>query len=313
MKKLLAIFLLLGSVTSQAQITAPNGILTGCKPASFTLMGPSGYSRYEWSNGATTPTIEYIMDGAVGAILDTATVGLTCYDANNIAYIQQPVVVRSIKEPELLDCFNGKYNYTLNDSIKSDLVLTYGNDVPQYVFTFIQTDAKGRGSNPISRYVSNTRWCKLSNLAPTLKTGKFYYVTVHARINNVNYCKGNYSIIGIGINRHNDGGGHGGHGDSDGNGDSDDHNNDLIGSSNPIEISTYPNPSTKDCRIVVDSDDKSPMEISIYNISGQLVYRQEFESFPVSEEVSNYLNNVGTFKMVIRQNGKIKTSTIERL
>jgi hypothetical protein len=307
MKKLFIILLLIKSVSSSAQITAPNGILTGCKPASFTLMGPSGYSRYEWSNGATSQNIEYIMDGASGAVLDTATVGLTCYDANNVAYIQQPVVLRSIKEPNLLQCYNGKYNFSLNDSIKADLVLTYGNDVPQYVFTFTQTDAKGHGSNPIARYVSNSRWCKLSNVAPMLKTGKFYYVTVHARVNNVNYCKGQYSIIGIGINMHN------GHGDSDGNGDSDDHNNDLVVSSNPIEISTYPNPSYKDCRIVVDSDDKSPMEISIYNISGQLIYRQGFESLPVNEEVSNYLNNPGTYKMVITQNGKVKTSSIERL
>jgi hypothetical protein len=188
------------------------------------------------------------MDGASGSILDTATVGLTCYDANNVAYVQQPVVVRSIREPKLLSCYNDKYNYTLNDSIKSELVLTYGNDVPQYVFTFIQTDGKGRGSNPIAKYISNTRWFKLSNFAPLLKTGKFYYVTVHARINNVNYCKGNFSIIGIGINMN--GNGHGGHGDNDGNGDSDDHNNDLVGSTNPIEITlTAANPESDEYMI----------------------------------------------------------------
>ena len=308
MKKLFIFLLLISSASSFAQITAPNGIFTGCKPASFTLIGPAGYDRYEWSNGATTSQIEYIMDGTQGAILDTATVGLTCYDANNVAYIQQPVVVRSIREPELLDCYNGKYNLSLNDSIKSDLVLTYGNDVPQYVFTFIQTDAKGRGSNPISRFVSNSRWCKLSNVAPMLKTGKFYYVTVHARIKNVNYCKGNYSIIGIGINMNDNG-----HGDSDGNGDSDEDNDDKITFSNPIEVSTYPNPTYKDCRLVVDSDDKSPMDISIFNITGQLIYNQQFESLPVNEEISNYLNNAGSYKVVITQNGKIKTSSIERL
>jgi hypothetical protein len=178
------------------------------------------------------------------------------------------------------------------------LVLTYGNDVPQYVFTFIQTDAKGRGSNAISRFVSNSRWCKLSNVAPMLKTGKFYYVTVHARIKNINYCKGNYSIIGIGINMNDNG-----HGDSDGNGDSDEDDDDKVALPSPIEVSTYPNPSYKDCRLVVD----------IYSISGQLIYRQQFESLPVNEEVSNYLNNAGTYKVVITQNGKVKTSSIERL
>ena len=319
MKKIIILLLLIYSVNSNAQITAPNGILTGCKPASFTLIGPSGYDRYEWSNGATSRQIEYIMDGTHGAILDTATVGLTCYDVNNVAYIQQPVVLRSIRQPDLLDCYNDKYNYTLNDSIKSELVLTFGNDVPQYVFTFIQTDAKGRGSNPISRYVSNSRWCKLSNLAPTLKTGKFYYVKVHARINNVNYCKGNYSIIGIGINADVNGGGgdndddNDDDDDNDGDGDNDDNDDDKVLFPSPIEINTYPNPSYKDCRIVVDSDDKSPMDVSIYNITGQLIYNQQFESLPVNEEVSNYLTAPGTYKMVITQNGKVKTSSIERL
>jgi len=312
MKKLIIALLLISSVNSFAQITAPNGIFTGCKPASFTLIGPTGYDKYKWSNGATSRQIEYIMDGTSGAILDTATVGLTCYDANNVAYVQQPVVLRSIREPELLSNFNGKYDYSINDSIKSQLVLTYQSSAPQYVFTFIQTDAKGKGSNPISRCVSNTRWCNLSNATPALKNGKFYYVTVHARVDNVNYCKGNYSIIGLGINSDDDHDGHG-HGDSDGNGDSDDDNNDLVGSSNPIEISTYPNPSYKDCRIIVDSDDKSPMDISIYNIEGKLIYREAFESFPVNQEVSNYFNNPGTYKMVITQNGKVKTSSIERL
>ena len=297
MNKLFTIFLAICSISGYAQITTPNGGLSGCKPASFTLTGPSGYARYEWSNGATGQQIEYIIDGSTGAILDTATVGLTCYDDNNVAYNQQPVVLRSIRQPNLISIYNDKYDYTLNDSIKSELVLTYNNEVPQYVFTFMQTDSRGRGASPIARFVSSTRWCKLSNVAPMLKTGKFYYVTVHARINNVNYCKGAYSIIGIGIhNKIND------PGENIGN-----------GTNNTIEVSTYPNPSYKACKIVVDSDDKSPMEISIYNIAGQLIYRQEFESFPVNEEVSAYLNNAGVYKMVVSQNGKTKINTIERL
>jgi hypothetical protein len=303
MKKLLIILLLFKSATTNAQITSPNGFFSGCQPSSFTLVGPSGYNRYEWSNGSTTQQIEYYMVNQDGAFLDTSIVGLTCYDANNVAYIQQPVVLRSIREPQLLDVFNGKYSYSLNDSIKSTLVLPYLNQQPIYVFNFIQTDARGRGSNVVSRYISNTRWCKLSNVTPQLKSGKFYYVTVHARIDGINYCKGNFGIIGIGINLNKN------------NNPVDPNNNpsELTAGSNTIEVSTFPNPSYKDCRIVVDSDDKSPMDISIYNIAGQLIYQQQFVNFPVNEEVSNYLDNAGVYKMVINQNSKIKTSTIERL
>lgn len=303
MKKLLITLLLLYSSTINAQITSQNGFFSGCQPSSFTLVGPSGYDRYEWSNGSTSQQIEYYMINQDGAYLDTAIVGLTCYDANNVAYIQQPVVLRSIREPQILDVFNGKYNYSLNDSIKSTLVLPYLNGQPIYVFNFIQTDARGRGSNAVSRYISNTRWCKLSNVAPQLKPGKFYYVTVHARIDGVNYCKGNFGIIGIGINLNK-------------NNDPVDANNnlsELTSVSNTIEVSTFPNPSYKECRIVVDSDDKSPMVISIYNIAGQLIYQQQFVNFPVNEEVSNYLDNAGSYKVVITQNGKVKTSSIERL
>ncbi|MFM2157408.1 MAG: hypothetical protein RL516_2157 [Bacteroidota bacterium] len=306
MRKTIFIFLFFVSFKSIAQISAPNGIFSGCKPANFTLIGPDGFSRYEWSNGAKTKQIEYYMLGSSDDLLDSATVGLTCYDANNLAYLQQPVVLRTFKQPSLISSFNGRYNYTFNDSIKCDLVLTHGNDLLQYVFTFIQTDGRGRGINTVSKYISNTRWCKLSNVAPMLKSGKFYYVTVHAKINNVNYCKGNYSIIGIGITPN-------GHGDTDGNGNNNNSNNDLTISSNLIEISTFPNPTYKDCKIVVDSDDKSPMEISIYNIAGQLVYRQNFESFPIFEDVTSIVDYAGSYKVVAIQNGNIKISSIERL
>lgn len=301
MKKLIIILLLFKSAVTLAQITSPNGFFSGCQPASFTLVGPAGYSRYEWSNGAKTRQIEYHMITNEGSYLDTSTIGLTCFDANNVAFVQQPIVLQAIREPEILEVFNGKYNYSLKDSIKSTLVLPYSNDEPLYVFNFIQTDVKGKGANAISRYVSTTRWCKLSNVAPQLKTGKFYYVTVHARINGVNYCKGNFGIIGIGINLNKT------------NEPADANNNPSELSTGTIEVTTYPNPSYKDCRIVVDSDDKSPMDISIYNIAGQLIYRQQFVSFPVTEEVSNYLNYPGAYKMVISQNGQIKVSTIERL
>ena len=306
MRKVIFTLLFFISIESIAQISAPNGIFTGCKPANFTLTGPDGFSRYEWSNGAKTKQIEYYMIGSDDALLDSATVGLTCYDANNVAYEQQPVVLRTIKEPSLISSFNGRYNFTFNDSIKCDLVLTYGNELPQYVFTFIQTDARGRGANTVAKYISDTRWCKLINVAPMLKAGKFYYVSVHAKVNNISYCKGNYSIIGIGITPN-------GHGDSNGNGNDNNQNNDLSISDNPIEIRSFPNPSYKDCKIVVDSDAKSPMEISIYNISGQLVFRQGYESFPFVEDVTTFVNYTGSYKVVATQNGKVKISSIERL
>jgi len=291
MKKLLLLLFALLTFNAFSQITSPYGTFIGCKPTSITLQAPFGYHHYLWSTGETTKNIEYVLLGSGSAIPDTATVGLTCYDQNNNPYPQTPVVVRSVREPQLLSNFNKKYNYAFTDSIKCELVVTY-QYAPQYVFTFIQTDTRKYGQVKISRYVSSNRWCPLDKVYPTLEKGKYYHVTVHARINNINYCKGNYGEIGI---------------------KRDSVCITPIDNYNPIDVEIYPNPTKDNCRVVIDSDDKSPMNVKIYDITGKIVYDYDYDGFPINEDVGYYLENPGVYKVIMTQDGNIKTTSIEKL
>jgi hypothetical protein len=286
------------TINSYSQITSPYNTFVGCRPTSITLIAPNGYDKYLWSTGETTSQIEYVLLGSGSAIPDTATVGLTCYDVNGNAYPQTPVMVRSIREPQLLSNFNKKYNYSIHDSIKCELVLTY-NYAPQYVFTFIQTDTRKFGMVKISKYVSNNRWCDLSKVNPPLQEGKYYHVTVHARVNNINYCKGNYGEIGIKKSC------------TDPDDDGDDHD-DKVTYTDPIDFELYPNPTTEASRLIIDSDNNSPMNVKIYNMVGQVVYDYDFNSFPINEQVGNYLPSTGTYKIIMTQGNSIKATTLEK-
>tara|TARA_R110000868_G_scaffold274891_1_gene534588 strand:- start:1119 stop:1988 length:870 start_codon:yes stop_codon:yes gene_type:complete len=289
MKKLLLSLFTLITFSAFSQITSPYGTFVGCRPTSITLMAPNGYHRYLWSTGETTSQIEYVLLGSGSAIPDTATVSLICYDQSCNAYPQPPIMVRSIREPQLLSNFNKKYNYSITDSIKCELVVTY-NYAPQYVFTFIQTDTRKYGKVKISKYVSNNRWCPLDQVYPALEKGKYYHVTVHARVNNINYCKGNYGEIGIS-----------------------EAPSIRVVYNDPIDFELYPNPTTESSRLVVDSDDKTPMNIKIYSMTGQVVYDYDFDSFPINEQIGNYLPNGGTYKVIMTQGNSIKTTTLEKL
>jgi outer membrane lipoprotein-sorting protein len=291
MKKLLLSLLTLITFSAFSQITSPYNTFVGCKPTSITLKAPSGYQSYLWSTGETTSQIEYVLLGSGSAIPDTATVGLTCYDQAGNAYPQTPVTVRSIREPQLLSNFNKKYNYLMTDSIKCELVVTY-QYASQYVFTFTQTDTRKSGQVKISKYVSNNRWCPLNQVFPSLEQGKYYHITVHARVNNINYCKGNYGEIGL-------------------------KRNTIIRTPitnyDPIDFELYPNPANESSRLVVDSDNKTPMNIKIYNTFGQVVYDYDFNSFPINEQIGSYLSNGGTYKVVMMQGNNVKTTTLEKL
>ncbi len=292
MKKLLLFFFALLTFNAFSQITSPYNTFVGCRPTSITLQAPYGYHHYLWSTGETTKNIEYVLVGTGTQALDTATVSLICYDQNNNPYPQGSVVVRSIREPQLLSNFNKKYNYSMTDSIKCDLVLTYLNLAPQYVFTFIQTDTRIYGQVKISKYVSDNRWCPLDKVYPALEKGKYYHVTVHARVNNINYCKGNYGEIGI-------------------------RKDSVLPTSlieyDPIDVEVYPNPTKDNCRVIIDSDDKSPMNVKIYDITGKIVYDYDYKGFPINEDVGYYLDTPGVYKVVMIQGDKIKTSSIEKL
>lgn len=282
--------MMLITTASFAQITNPYGTFTGCRPTSITLDGPPNYSSYLWSTGETTRSIEYVLTGSGGQILDTATVGLTCFDYLLNPYPQTPVVVRSIREPKLLDRFNKVYNYDLTDSIKSELVLTYLT-APKYVFTFIQTDTKRNFQQTIvSTYVSTDRWCRLDQVFPPLVKGKYYYVTIHARVNNVNYCKGNYGEIGI----------------AKGN------SSPRISNLDPIDIEVYPNPFKENCNIMIDSDEKTQSNLKIVDILGKVVYDENIDGFPIYENIGQYISTPGVYKVILSQGGKVKSITIEK-
>ena len=46
---------------------------------------------------------------------------------------------------------------------------------------------------------------------------------------------------------------------------------------------------------------------------GKLVYDYDYRGFPINEDVGNYLETPGVYKVVMIQGEKIKTSTIEKL
>jgi hypothetical protein len=293
MKKIiLSLLLVLTTLTTFSQITTPFGLFTGCRPTSIQLDAPPGYASYLWSTGETTQSIDYVLTGTDTAILDTATVELICFDASGNAFPQTPVVVRSIREPKLLTNFNKIYNYNINDSIKSELVLSYLT-LPEYVFTFTQTDSKVNGLEVISTYISNNRWCYLNQVNPPLIPGKFYHITIHARVNGNDYCTGNYAEIGIAKD------------------------SGVVASLtaigyNPLDVEIWPNPSKTSFQIVVDSDIKKPVNINIYDVRGRLIYTQYVESLPYYDNINQYINS-GLYKVVVSQGTNIKSYNIEKL
>ena len=285
------VFTLLTLVTF-GQIVTPYGLFTGCRPTSIKLTSATNYSSYLWSTGDTTRSIEVVLTGAPGAILDTLTVGLTGFDYLQNAFVETPVVVRSVREPKLLDNFNQIYNYDINDSIKSEIVLTYLS-APEYVFTFTQTDSKVNGLEVISTYVSNNRWCYLNQVNPPLVPGKFYHITIHARIDGNDYCTGDYAEIGIAKD------------------------SGVVASLNaigynPLDVNIWPNPSKTNFQIVVDSDVRKPVSIDIYDMQGKLVYTQYVESLPYYDSINQYINS-GLYKVVVSQGTNIKSYNIEKL
>ena len=65
--------------------------------------------------------------------------------------------------------------------------------------------------------------------------------------------------------------------------------------------------------MIIDSDDHSPMNVRIYDITGKVVYDYDYQGFPINEDVGYYLETPGVYKVVMMQGEKIKTSTIEKL
>ena len=54
------------------------------------------------------------------------------------------------------------------------------------------------------------------------------------------------------------------------------------------------------------------MNVSIFDMSGKLVYENNYDNFPIYENVSTVLNS-GIYKLVTNQDGNIKSVTLEKL
>ncbi len=175
-------------------LITPLSPLTVCQPGFVDLEGAAGFSSYSWSNGATTQNVSVLMDGTgTSPILDTLTMSLTVSINNGQCSFTNPgVVLRSVRQPELITTFCGNLSLTPSDSIKAGLVLTYLS-APQYEFEFEETTNPGNTFT----YISNNRWCNLANVSPAVQVNKFYIVRVRAVIGGTPYCYGDPCIIGI--------------------------------------------------------------------------------------------------------------------
>jgi hypothetical protein len=173
----------------------PDGPTTVCKPGTVALQADAGFSSYQWSTGQTSQAISVLMDGSqVAGVLDTLTVTLTVTLNNLCSFTNSNgILLRSIRQPRLrpMDCSN--MALTLNDSIKSEMVMSYANNIPQYEFEFEET------TNPanIGTAISNSRWCKLSSLPTVIQPSKIYNVRVRSIIDGIPYCYGPACQIGI--------------------------------------------------------------------------------------------------------------------
>ncbi|MCC6383805.1 MAG: T9SS type A sorting domain-containing protein [Bacteroidia bacterium] len=182
------------STTNAPKITA-SGPTTFCFPGSVTLTADPGFSSYLWSTGETTQSITVTLygSGAGVPLLDTVTVSYSVSINSNCEVLSEPVLVRSIRKPQLLTQFCPNYNLSLDDSIKTGIVLPIFGIPSEYDFNFEET------TNPGSNIVihSASRWLKLSDVTPALEVGKFYLVRTRGVVDGVPYCYGAPCAIGI--------------------------------------------------------------------------------------------------------------------
>ena len=155
--------------------------LTVCKPGYVNLAGDPGFASYEWhwydgtpSGGSSTnQSVSILMDGAVGATLDTATVYLTVTLSGGCSYTSSGTVIRSIRQTNLRTQDCGKFTFHATDSIKSDPVLSYIYPT-QFEFEFESTVNPG----VTWTHLSTTQWCRFSDVTPALQPGSFYNVQI---------------------------------------------------------------------------------------------------------------------------------------
>jgi hypothetical protein len=179
---------------SYKPVITPDGPVTFCKPGSVNLSGDAIFNAYTWSTGETSSSINVTLDGSqAGAVLDTLSVVLGVELNNSCSFTSDPLVIRSIRETQLIDEFCGNLNLALSDSIKNGLILSYNGVDPDYEFQFRETT---NHSNRFSHVATQTRWLSLADV-PELEVGKTYDVRTRGIISGVPYCFGDPCQIAI--------------------------------------------------------------------------------------------------------------------
>jgi Secretion system C-terminal sorting domain len=263
-----------------------------CQPGFIQLGADPGFGTYSWSTGASTQNISVLMDGSgAGPILDTLTVYLTVSLNNTCEFTNtNGLVIRSVRQPELTPQFCGNFTLTPTDSIRSGVILTYMNDVPQYEFEFEETTNPG----VLWTYVSNSRWCQFSNVTPALQANKFYKVRVRAIINGVGYCYGDPCIIGLVPNRPANA----------------TVNQTLRFDGSSINTTIYPNPTTDVFKLVIENiDEASNATIRITDVSGRLINEYVYSANNAYLEFGYELGN-GVYFVTVQQGDAKSVSRI---
>lgn len=265
-------------------VITPLSAITVCQPGFVDLQADPGFTSYTWSTGQTTQNVSVLMDGSgAGPVLDTQTVTLTV-NLNNQCSFSNSVVIRSVRQPELLSNFCG-VTKTIGDSIRSGLVLTYLS-APQYEFEFVETTNQ---NGPAVYHTSNDRWCRLSQVSPALQVNKFYLVRVRAIIDGIPYCWGDPCVVGIIASpRIGDG-------------------QSAISS---IVSSIFPNPSASTFRMMLSGvNADQPVEVRVSDLSGRLVNNFLYDTNTGMVEFGSELSN-GMYLVSVQQGDQVQVSRI---
>lgn len=269
----------------QPAITALSPI-TVCQPGFVNLAADPGFSSYSWSTGSTAQNVSVLMDGSqAGAVLDTQTVTLTVGLNGGQCFFTNPgVVLRSVRQPELIDTHCGVLTFTPTDSIKAGLVLTYLT-APQYEFEFEETTNPGTTFS----YTSNTRWCNLANVSPAIQANKFYLVRVRAVIGGTPYCYGDPCVIGV-VNNPGQ--------------------NNTLRVSDGTNALVFPNPSAESFRLMLNGFNTDEMvTVNITDLAGRLMDTFNYDPNAGAAEFGKSFNN-GIYLVTARQGDKTTVTRI---
>lgn len=241
-----------------ANIT-PDGPLTFCQPGSINLSGDAGLDTYQWSTGETTQSISVALTGTVGTVLDTQTVVLTV-TAGTCSATSNPVVVRSIRQTQLIDAYCPNFTLALStDSIKNGLILPFNGIYPDYEFEFTETT---NPSNVFTAVATQTRYLRLTDV-PQLVVGKFYLVRTRGIIDGTRFCYGGTCQIGIATNVA-----------APGSSERiiiDAEDGQKIVVRDGINFNIYPNPSNNNFTANIFTIDENPIQVNVTDMTGRII------------------------------------------